>query len=190
MASYVVPSHENLIQCLYYVCALTGVSLSLRGIEYPNNSIISITEIGETDPTTNLNDGLQCITDRTPCCRFQYRVGEWFFPNGTKVPLRGGSGATSATTFYRNRGYDDGTVNLNHVSPDVLSPTGRFCCVVPDANDISQTVCVIISKIFVNILSSQQLTFGYSHCSRCCHSSDHTRTCRTKPLPQLFCSCS
>ena len=98
-----------------------------------------INEVGETDPTTSLNKGLQCITDRIPCCRDD-NIGEWHFPNGTAVPLR-----SSATTFYRNRGFDDGTVNLNRLNDDILMPTGRFCCVVPDATDTNMTVCTIIS---------------------------------------------
>ena len=54
-----------------------------------------------------------------------------------------------ATTFYRNRGPGarDGTVNLNRVSTDVRSPTGQFCCEVPDANDINQHVCVNIGEL-------------------------------------------
>ena len=141
----------------YSMILHAGVYLSLNGTNYPNNSVISITEIGETDPNSNQNDGLQCITDRRPCCRFRYRVGEWFFPNGTKVPMRG----SGATTFDRNRGRDDGTVNLNRLSTDVMSPIGLFCCVVPDANDVSQTVCATISKI--NILSSHMWSHDYCH---------------------------
>ena len=115
---------------------------------HANNSVISITEIGETDtssatPPQNSNNGLQCISGMIPCCRFaSNRLGEWFFPNRTVVP---GSGST----FYRNRGQDDGTVNLNHanINTNVTSPTGLFCCVVPDATDTNQTVCADISEL-------------------------------------------
>ena len=68
------------------------------------------------------------------------QTGEWFFPGGRKVPL--GTGPT----FYRNRGRDDGTVNLNRVNTNVMSPTGLFCCVVPDATDVDQTVCITLGK--------------------------------------------
>ena len=50
-----------------------------------------------------------------------------------------------AATFYRNRG-EDGTVNLNRFNSDVMMPTGRFCCVVPDAMNVDHTVCVNIGK--------------------------------------------
>ena len=107
-------------------------------MNYTNNSVVPITEIEQTNATSN--NELQCITDRRPCCATPpNRHGEWFFPdNGGVVPNQGG-----ATTFYRNRG-DDGTVNLNRLNSDVMMPTGRFCCVVPDATGVDQTLCVNI----------------------------------------------
>ena len=117
------------------MCA--GVYLSLRGVVYANNSAIQITEIGETHSTSNT--GLQCITDRMPCCLTALnRFGYWFFPDGTDVPVQGG-----ATTFYRNRG-DDGTVNLNRLNTNVLMPTGLFCCEVPDVAGDIQPLCANI----------------------------------------------
>ena len=108
---------------------------------YPNNSIISVTKIEQTDTTSK--NGLQCITDRRPCCATPpNRHGEWFLPDdGGMVPP-----IVSATTFYRNRG-NDGTVSLNRLNNDVMMPTGRFCCVVPDATGISQWACAIIRKL-------------------------------------------
>ena len=117
------------------MCA--GVYLSLRGVVYANNSAIQITEIGETN--SMFNTGLQCITDRRPCCASpEGRAGEWFFPNGTHVPLQ-----YSATSFYRNRG-NDGTVNLNRLNTNVMIPTGLFCCEVPDVAGDTQPLCANI----------------------------------------------
>ena len=120
----------------------SGVYLSLRGTVYANNSAIQITEVGETNPDTDLNDGLQCITDRMPCCRTAFRAGEWYMytPDRTVVP------GSSDVGFYRNRGGDDGTVNLNRLS-GVMMPTGLFCCEVPDALDIMQSVCANIGEL-------------------------------------------
>ena len=109
---------------------------------YPNNSVILITEIEQTNDTSN--NGLQCITDRRPCCAsVGARAGDWFFPNESVVPVQ-----YFTTTFYRNRS-DDGTVNLNRLSSDVMMPTGRFCCVVPDATSTDVTLCVLIGKQFL-----------------------------------------
>ena len=125
----------------------TGVYLSLKGVVYPNNSVILITEIEQTNTTSN--NGLQCITDRSPCCASQpNRAGEWFFPDGVMVP-----NSVSATSFYRNRG-DDGTVTLNRLNNDVMMPTGRFCCVVPDAIGISQWACTVICEYDIEHLCS------------------------------------
>ena len=123
-----------------------GVYLRLKGVVFANNSVIMITEIGETDtsetPPANSHNGLQCITDRMPCCRFGGGPqGEWRFPDGALVPSLSG-----AASFYRNRGRDDGTVNLNRVSDDVMMPTGQYCCEVLDATGVSQTACAIITS--------------------------------------------
>ena len=122
-----------------------GVYLSFNGTVYADKSVIQITDIGETDP----NFGVQCITDRMPCCRNpQFSAGEWLFPNGSNIPTQ-----ESATVFYRDRG-NDGSVILNIVSSDTALPllTGLFCCVVPDATDTTQTVCTDISKFFFFLL--------------------------------------
>jgi hypothetical protein len=111
---------------------------------YANNSLIPITDIGET--TSSVNTGLQCITDRMACCA-DARVGQWFFPDGTRVPVLG-TGATMATAFYRNRGVDR-TVNLNRLN-NVVMPTGLFCCEVPDADGVDQTVCAEIGMSACN----------------------------------------
>ena len=56
-------------------------------------------------------------------------------------------GTTSTTAFYRIRGAN-GEVSLNRPS-GIESPTacGRFCCEVPDATNINQTLCVNIGML-------------------------------------------
>ena len=74
------------------------------------------------------------------CCRSPNTAGEWYFPDGMeKVPIR-----DSATSFYRNRG--DGAVNLNRLNTGIMSPTGLYCCEVPDATDAPQRVCANIGE--------------------------------------------
>ena len=100
-----------------------------------NDSAVYISDIGNSDSTR-----LQCVTDRLSCCMTN-PTGEWFFPNTQEaIPVEG-----SATTFFRKRG-NDGTVNLNRINSDVMMPTGRFCCVVPDATGVNQRACAIICK--------------------------------------------
>ena len=110
-------------------------------MNYTNNSVIFINEIEQTNATSN--NGLQCITDRRPCCATPpSRHGEWLFPDDERVVPNQGA----ATSFYRNRD-NNGTVNLNRLNSDVLMPTGKFCCVVPDATSVDQTVCANIGKL-------------------------------------------
>ena len=108
----------------------TGVYLFLKGVVYANNSFVTVTGIGEGD------DSLKCITDHLRCCR-DVGLGEWYFPNGNMVPI-----PHSATSFYRLR--SDGYVYLNRLN--ITHPVGQFCCVLPDATEIYQTLCVNLSK--------------------------------------------
>ena len=140
-------STGNIMYCIHYpnkfIVYLTGVYFSLNGMIYGNNSVISISDIGKTDI---VSEALQCITDKQPCCRSGGDTGEWFFPNGTMVPVMSG-----AKTFYRNRGNSDGRVNLNHLNSSIMSPTSLFCCKVPDATDEMQSLCTYIGKIIKRI---------------------------------------
>ena len=77
---------------------------------------------------------LFCLTDQPGCCRPLYwgPVGNWFFPNGAKVPSPG-----ELWDVYRNRGQS--VVRLNRRRGGV---TGIYSCVVPDAMNVSQTIYI------------------------------------------------
>ena len=133
------PSSTRLqyLKCAHYLknCInSSGVYLVLRGVFIANNSNSNIRDIGDSP-----NGVLQCITDKIPCCSQNPRRGEWYLPNGALV-----QGTESSTVFYRNRG-DSGEVSLNRPT-NVTSPTGQFCCEVPDVTDTNQTLCVNIGE--------------------------------------------
>ena len=115
-------------------CCNTDVSdggdvwFSLNGATYQNNSLVTLEDISEA------NDALLCLTDLTACCRPLYwgPVGNWFFPNGTKVP-----GPGELWDVYRTRGQS--VVLLNRRRGGV---TGIYSCVVPDAMNVSQTIYI------------------------------------------------
>ena len=159
---------EILLQIIIIICDMyVGVYLSLKGVVYANNSMIRITEIGETNPDTDLNNGLQCITDRMPCCRNAFRAGEWYIYTGSDRTMVSGSFIllTDTNFVYRNRGYDDGTVNLNRPS-GVIMPTGLFCCEVPDFAGDSRSLCAYIGILlfycmYINVGSVFILTNGH-----------------------------
>lgn len=122
-------------------CMHIGLYLLLKSKVYANNSVVFRSDIGEVYWGHYQNNALQCITDLKPCCQSWSRYGHWFYPNKTMIgPYR--YTYYYGASFYRNRGWD-GNVSLNHVNdPMRLNDlTGTFCCVVPDANWIYQTLC-------------------------------------------------
>jgi hypothetical protein len=117
------------------------VFLTLGGQPYrTNGSSILIDEIGEGD-----DGALLCITDLIQCCRGEDTpgrfgaLGEWVYPNGSLVRVQG-----DGDDVYRDRGL--GIVRLNRRN-NATSPTGLFCCVVPDAVGFMQRLCANISEL-------------------------------------------
>ena len=115
------------------------VRLTLRGVHYSQlNSTINITDIGRYDIIDHEDAALVCQTNKRPCCATPpNRAGEWYYPNGTRVPIEG-----TGSAIYRNRG-DEGQVRLNRRN-NATYPTGTYTCVVPDANDTIQFVHVTL----------------------------------------------
>ena len=73
----------------------------LNGTTYQNNSIVILEDIGVGA------DALICMTNQTACCRHPYTngtgqraIGNWYFPNGTRVPSSG-----VQWDFHRTRGH-------------------------------------------------------------------------------------
>lgn len=114
-----------------------GAYLALRNQFIANNTQINLRSIGLS--SDNPSGALQCITDRKPCCFGQDpMLGWWYKPNGMVVHWN-----TSDEVLFGSRG-DNGEVYLNRPNGVTRIPTGRFCCVIPDATDTNQTLCVII----------------------------------------------
>ena len=80
-------------------------------------------------------DALLCLTDLTACCRPPYTaagsaLGNWFFPNGTRLLSPG-----ELWDVYRSR--SQMVVRLNRRRGGV---TGIYSCEIPDAMNVSQTI--------------------------------------------------
>ena len=103
-----------------------GVGFFFNGTTYQNNSLVTREDIGEGD-----DDGLLCMTDLTACCR-QHTIGNWFFPNGTRVPSSGKqwdfhrNGGQMVVLLHRMRGGEDGV----------------YRCEIPDALNVTQTIYI------------------------------------------------
>ena len=103
--------------------------LSLRGTIYQNNSLMALEDIGEGD------DALLCLTDQIACCRRPYTLlplGNWFFPNGTRVPS-----INNQWDFHRTRGQM--VVRLHRRRGRV---TGIYSCEIPDAMNVNQIIYI------------------------------------------------
>ena len=103
-------------------CHGAEVRFSLNGTTYQNNSLVTLGDIGESD------DALLCITNLTACCR-RPALGNWFFPNGTRVVSSGNQWDFHRTRdqmvvrMHRRRGGEDGiyhcvipvTMSVDHI---------------------------------------------------------------------------
>ena len=110
-----------------------GVRFSLNGTTYQNNSLVTLEDISEGD------NALRCVTDQTACCRPPYTdsigqlaLGNWWFPNGTRLPTSGirwdihRTRGQSAILLHRRRGGEDGI----------------YRCEIPDAMNVYQTIYI------------------------------------------------
>ena len=103
--------------------------LSLNGGVIPNQGYVDISDIGSTDAT-----GLLCNTNRPPLPGSINSGGDWFVPDGNRVPNEGVPG------FIRNRGPMVVRLRWNiGVDP---AAEGIYQCIVLDADGNEQIVHV------------------------------------------------
>ena len=122
---------EHAIYLFHYSFLGAGdVWFSLRNTTYQNNSIVTLEDIGESE------DALHCITKLTSCCRSgdtpSGAKGNWYFPNGTKVP-----GSTVDWNIFRSRGQ-----RVVHLSRKRGGVDGVYHCEIPDTMNITQNVYI------------------------------------------------
>ena len=100
---------------------------------YQNDSIVILEDIGDGD-----DDALLCRTNYTTCCRHpntgvnESALGNWFFPNGTRVPS-----ASTNWGFYRTRGQM--VVRMYRRRGGV---EGIYRCEIPDTLNVTQTIYI------------------------------------------------
>ena len=112
----------------------TGIGLTLNSVQYTNNSVVNITDIGTGTAA------LLCTTTYSPCCFSVPLPGNhWYFPDGTQVEN------TNTLPYYRSRmdgnsSPEPGTVLL-HRNPGG-NTTGIFHCEIRDATGAFQSIYV------------------------------------------------
>ena len=113
------------------------VGFTFNGVALNNNSLVTAEDIGEGD------NALRCMTDNTSCCQRphtsslgQQALGNWLFPNGTRVQSSG-----KRWDFHRTRGHMVVLLQRRRGGED-----GVYRCVVPDkdGNDQSTYIGVYI----------------------------------------------
>ena len=101
--------------------------LSLNGDVIPNHGYVDISGIGSTDATA-----LLCNTNRPPPPGIINSGGDWFVPDGNRVPNEGVPG------FNRNRG--PMVVRLGRNIGADLAAEGIYQCIVLNADGNEQIV--------------------------------------------------
>ena len=124
-------------QRCYEVCisssqGASDVWFSLKGTTYQNNSIVILENIGEGN-----DDALLCVTNYTACCKSQ-GLGNWFFPNETRVPSDG----RNKWDFYRNRGQM--VVRLHRKRGGV---EGIYRCEILGAMNVNQIIYIGVYSV-------------------------------------------
>ena len=112
------------------------VRFSLRGTTYQNNSLVSLEDIGEGD------NALLCLTDQPACCRQSYSsnaIGNWFFPNGTRV-----ASSHMQWGFHRTRGP---SVVLMHRRRGGVLVDGIYRCDIPDTAGVIQKLYIGVYNV-------------------------------------------
>ena len=113
--------------------------IRFMGTNLSNNSYIKLTQVGGTGSTR-----VQCHTDLTTCCSLAQGDdrGDWYFPNGTRLPFS----TNSYRKIFETRG--DKRIDLGHLNnPD--TPEGMYRCDVETnatSNDNRETVYVGLYK--------------------------------------------
>ena len=117
-----------LSNCFTFHCVfLSSVYIELNSTVLPNNSFVTLPEIGTTEATS-----LRCVTARTDCCSgaIDENTTEWFDPRGEEVD--------GISTFIRSRDGEGGPlgyVQLRRSSSSATLSTadeGIYSCIIPE----------------------------------------------------------
>ena len=116
-----------------FLSTVAGVWFSLSGTTYQNNSLVTVDNIGQD------NNSLLCITDQPTCCQPSHTenvtwpaIGNWYFPNGTKVPDSG-----TQWDFHGTRGHMMVQMQRRGGLED-----GIYRCEIPDTMNVTQIIYI------------------------------------------------
>ncbi len=106
---------------------------------YPNNSIVTITDIGIGD------NALFCLSNSNSCCRTRDGMasGEWFLPGGSSS-INGSGESSSTADFSRSRRSSAVLMNRRN---NAVGPEGLYSCDVIDARNITKSLFIGIYTV-------------------------------------------
>ena len=104
---------------------------SLNDTTYPNNSLVTLEDIGEQD------SALVCMTNLSACCRPPYgsASGNWFLPDTTRVPSNNNGRLT--WDIYRTR--EEMAVYMHRRRG---GEKGIYYCEIHDSMNVMQTIYI------------------------------------------------
>ena len=116
--------------------------VSFKGETLLNHSYVDLRQVGRPDDP-NVKDDIVCHTDLDTCCnnREGDHRGDWYFPNGTRLPFAGGAHIFEARTTQR--------VGLRHTYNRFLSNSPSLsgiyrCAIQTNDSDISVRETVFV----------------------------------------------
>ena len=137
MKSLCIVSYIFLSWSLVEVHCQTFPYVSFMGQTLANHSYVDLSLVGRPDIEPGVpgrGEGVECHTDLTTCCSGSDGVhrGDWYFPNGNRLPIPQGTGIYEARESQR--------VDLRNNHDDLTS--GIYHCDIPtiavhDVNDTS-----------------------------------------------------
>ena len=143
----------------------TGVVV-LNGAVIPNHGFVLLDNIGES------HDALLCLSDQLACCRPPYSgqqaIGNWYFPNGTRVPSSG-----AQWDFHRTRGQM--VVSLHRRRG---GENGVYRCEIPDAMNVFQT-------LYIGLYTNTTGECMYDTCTGFCVDLAKLEPARLKPQESI-----
>ena len=116
-----------LVSALVEVHSQTVPYVSFMGTNLPNHSYVDLTLVGEAYGS----DNVQCHTDLDSCCSSAQGAdrGDWYFPNGTRLPFIGDiyerRGAQRVDLRHRNSGDPSGVYRCDIQTVAVNDEDGR-----------------------------------------------------------------
>ena len=115
-----------LLWSLVEVQSYTAPFISFLGNPLPNHSYVDLSQVGSIRDGSD-SDTVQCHTDLSTCCDVHQLSprGDWFFPNGTRLPFYNESGGFDVRESLKLQ-----VVHLRHMNISINAPSGIYRCFI------------------------------------------------------------